>query len=58
MKVWHELHALWHSEQPYTPLVEQPWLRFVSKKVENVNTYKYGLKVSEFFIPLGSQKSQ
>jgi hypothetical protein len=58
MKIWHQLHQEIHKEQPYTPLMELPWLRLVNNRVGNFVPYKSGMEVHEFFIPLGSQKSQ
>lgn len=57
MKVWHQLHQIWHDDQPYTPLVEQPWLRLIDKRIGNVNTYKYGLEISEMFIGGPAEKA-
>ncbi len=50
MKVWHELHALYHEEQPYTFMLEVPWLRFVTKRVGNFQEYRSGLEYHEFWI--------
>jgi peptide/nickel transport system substrate-binding protein len=58
MKVWHQIHTIWHDEQPYTPLTEVPWLRFVSNRTQNMELYPLGMEVEEFFIPMGQQKSQ
>jgi peptide/nickel transport system substrate-binding protein len=56
MKVWHELHSVIHEEQPYTPLMEVPWLRFLDNRVQNMRTYRMGMEIPEFFIPAGAQK--
>lgn len=50
MKQWHRLHAILHDEQPYTFLVERPWLRIVSKRVGNFTEYKNGFQYDELFI--------
>lgn len=48
-KIWHELEALIHEEQPYTFLRESPWARFIRRDVGNVHTYRTGLEPWEFF---------
>jgi peptide/nickel transport system substrate-binding protein len=57
MKVWHALHREIHAEQPYTPLMELPWLRLVSKRIENFVPYKSGMELHEFYIAPGSTRS-
>jgi peptide/nickel transport system substrate-binding protein len=49
MALLHEFHQLVHEEQPYTFMRVSPWLRFVRKEFDNVNTYPKGLEVWEFF---------
>lgn len=49
MEHWHRLHALIHEDQPYTFLVERPWLRFVSNRVGNFNEYRNGFQYDELF---------
>ena len=58
MKVWHELHAVFHEEQPYTFLSESPWLRFVKKRAGNVQEYASGLEYAEFWVGRESQPTQ
>jgi len=55
MKVWHELHRVFHEEQPYTFISESPWLRFTTKRTRNIQEYESGLDLSEFWISTGSQ---
>jgi peptide/nickel transport system substrate-binding protein len=55
MKVWHELHRVFHDEQPYTFLSEMPWLRFTTKRMRNIQEYASGLAPAEFWISTGSQ---
>jgi peptide/nickel transport system substrate-binding protein len=55
MKVWHRLHRVFHEEQPYTFMINIPWLRFVNKRVENVHTYPSGIEQREMFIRVGNQ---
>ncbi len=50
MEVWRRLHRHFHEEQPYTFMLNLTWLRFVNKRVENVNTYPKGLEQREMFI--------
>ncbi len=50
-EVWHRLHRLIHDEQPFTFLYNQPWLYFVSKRIQNVHAYPAGLDRREMFIP-------
>jgi len=33
MQLWHQLHHILHDEQPFTFLVNPPWIRLVSKDV-------------------------
>jgi len=54
-ELWHQLHALLHEEQPYTFLLETPWIRFVSKRIRNVHTYPVGLHRWEMYIPSAMQ---
>lgn len=49
MAIWHELHEVFHEEQPYTFLLNSPWIRFISRDVSNVNTYPIGLDRNEMF---------
>lgn len=55
MEVWHELHRVIHEDQPYTFLTNRPWLRFISRRFENVHPYKMGLEPPEFYIPAQQQ---
>lgn len=50
MKVWHQLHSVFHEQQPYTFLSEIPWLRFTTKRVQNLNEYNKGLVHEEFWL--------
>lgn len=56
MKVWHQLHSVFHEEQPYTFLSEIPWLRFTTERMRNIQEYESGLAPNEFWISTrGSQ---
>ncbi|MBM4111715.1 MAG: ABC transporter substrate-binding protein, partial [Phycisphaerae bacterium] len=49
MLVWRQLEQVIAADQPYTFIRVAPWLRFVSRKYGNVNTYRTGLQPEEFF---------
>lgn len=49
MRVWHRLHRVIHEEQPYTFLLNLPWIRFVDRRLENVHPYPSGLHKEEWF---------
>ncbi|MBL8746133.1 MAG: hypothetical protein JNK58_07235 [Phycisphaerae bacterium] len=53
--LWHRLHRRLHEDQPCTYLLNVPWTRFVSRRIENVNTYPAGLDRREWFIPSSRQ---
>lgn len=56
MAYWHRLHEILHDEQPYTFLVERPWIRFTSGRVGNFSQYKNGFEYDELFaLPGGGQ---
>lgn len=50
MKVWHQLHRVFHEDQPYTFLSESPWLRFTTKRTRNFTEYESGIDPTEFWI--------
>ncbi|MCR9215584.1 MAG: ABC transporter substrate-binding protein [bacterium] len=51
MKIWHELHEVFYEEQPYTFMLNSPWIRFISRDVSNVHTYPIGLDRNEMYFP-------
>jgi len=55
MAVWHELHEVFHEEQPYTFMSELPWLRFTTKRSGNIQEYSSGLEPYEFWVRDGAQ---
>ncbi|MBL0926498.1 MAG: hypothetical protein IBJ11_02455 [Phycisphaerales bacterium] len=57
MKVWHRLHRVIHEDQPYTPIMELPWLRLINRRIHNFQPHKSGMEMHEFFIPRGMQAS-
>ncbi len=50
MQVWRQLHRVFHEEQPYTFLFEQPWLRFTTKRTRNMQEYPAGMEYPELWI--------
>lgn len=54
MQVWHQLHRVFHDEQPYTFMSEMPWLRFTTKRSHNIQEYNSGLLLEEFWVNSGS----
>ena len=58
MKVWHELHNVYHEEQPYTFMNEIPWLRFTTKQSGNIQEYSSGLEYLEFWVGQESLPTQ
>ena len=43
MKYWNKCHQIIHEEQPYTFLVNRKALRFVDKRIQNIEPAKTGL---------------
>ncbi len=50
MEYWHEFHSILHEEQPYTFVLQIPWIRFVNRRVGNVHPYNSGLVINEYFV--------
>ncbi len=50
MKVWHQLQKVIYDDQPYTFMMNPPWIRFISHDLGNVNTYPIGLDKHEIFM--------
>ncbi|MEO1130038.1 MAG: ABC transporter substrate-binding protein [Planctomycetota bacterium] len=49
-KIWFELHRVIHEDQPYTFILNPPWVRFVSREVGNFREYPAGLEKTEMFM--------
>lgn len=49
--LWRRIHRIVHQDQPCTYLLNVPWTRFVSTRIENVHPYPIGLDRREWFIP-------
>jgi peptide/nickel transport system substrate-binding protein len=63
MKIWHEVHRILHEDQPYTFMFNQPSLRFVGGRIQNVGVTKLGLTNNPYypnpvpwFVPKAQQK--
>jgi peptide/nickel transport system substrate-binding protein len=57
LKLWHEVHAILHEDQPYTFLWTQRAVVFVDKRIRNVQRVKLGLNPqTEWFVPMSLQK--
>lgn len=54
-KLWHEFHRITHEDQPYTFLLNIPWIRFVSHRIENVHAYPVSFDRREMYIPADLQ---
>lgn len=54
MKIWHQLHAIIHDEQPYTFMLERPWIRLVRNRVGNFVEYRNGFEYEELFVRSGA----
>lgn len=50
MQVWHKLHSIIHDEQPYTFVIERPWIRLVPNKIGNFVEYRNGFQYDELFV--------
>ncbi len=48
-KIWQQLEAVLHEDQPYTFIRVPPWLRIVNIEIGNVHTYPKWFEHPEFF---------
>lgn len=48
-RIWQEIHAQLHEDQPYTFLLNLPWIRFVSNDVGNFRAYPVGIDKFSMF---------
>jgi peptide/nickel transport system substrate-binding protein len=56
-ELWHKVHAILHEDQPYTFLVDQEELTFMSSRIKNVQQVSVGLNSAyEWFVPKGDHK--
>lgn len=51
--LWWQFLELLHEEQPYTYMRDAPWMRFVNRRIGNVQPYPSGLEPWEFFCGAG-----
>ncbi|MGP1347953.1 MAG: ABC transporter substrate-binding protein [Phycisphaerales bacterium] len=49
-EIWQEIHAILHEDQPYTFLLNLPWIRFVNNRVGNFHPYPVGIDKFEMFL--------
>jgi peptide/nickel transport system substrate-binding protein len=54
MEAWHGFMRVVFEDEPYTWIRAAPWVRAVSRKLENVRPYKTGLEPREWFVKSGS----
>lgn len=50
MKVWHRLQQVIYDDQPYTFILNAPWIRFINRRVGNVHPYPIGIDKQEMFM--------
>ncbi|CAN5687443.1 peptide-binding protein [soil metagenome] len=65
MKMWNQVHRILHEDQPYTFLVNRPYLRLITNRVKNVEKAAVGLNweylnggTIPWFVPLNEQRYQ
>jgi peptide/nickel transport system substrate-binding protein len=57
MALWRQAHAILHEDQPYTFLWFGKTLRFIDRRIQNVQRVKMGLNpLEEWFVPADLQK--
>ena len=56
IKIFHRLHEIFHTEQPYTFLFTRPTFRLIDKRFENIKVYPLGLKYREWYVPKDKQR--
>lgn len=63
MELWHEVHRILHEDQPYTFLHNSKALRFINRRIQNVEESNVGLNyenlnggVLPWYIPEAQQK--
>lgn len=59
MKIWQEVERLLYDDQPYTFLMRRKTLRFIDKRIKNINNSKLGLNFGsmpiENYVPIDEQ---
>ncbi len=60
MKIWQEVERLLYDDQPYTFLMRRKTLRFIDKRIKNINNSKLGLNFGsmpiENYVPIDEQR--
>jgi len=63
MKGWHEVHRILHEDQPYTFISARMELRFINKRVHNIERSKIGLNYEDlnggmipWYVPRSQQR--
>ena len=63
MKLWNKVHRILHEDQPYTFLVNRPYLRVMNNRIRNVEKAAVGLNyeylnggVIPWFVPTSEQR--
>jgi peptide/nickel transport system substrate-binding protein len=55
-ELYHQLHKLFHEEQPYTFLTSRPLFVFIDKRFENVKVHTLGINTLEWYVPKDKQR--
>lgn len=56
-KLWHQVQAVLHEDQPYTFLTNRKAVVYVDKRVKNVQVTKEGMNYAwEYYVPAAQQK--
>jgi peptide/nickel transport system substrate-binding protein len=57
MELWHKVHQILHEDQPYTFLFFRKELRFLDRRIQNIQLTKLGMSaLEEWFVPADKQK--
>lgn len=63
MALWNKVHRILHEDQPYTFIVNRPYLRVMSNRIRNVKTANVGLNweylnggTIPWFVPMNEQR--
>ncbi len=57
-KLYHQMSAIIHEEQPYTFLFALKVRAAVDKRFENINVYRLGIKPREWWVPKAKQRHE
>ncbi|VAW93092.1 ABC transporter, substrate-binding protein (cluster 5, nickel/peptides/opines) [hydrothermal vent metagenome] len=60
MEIWQQVERLLYDDQPYTFLMRRKTLRFIDKRIKNINNSKLGLNFGsmplENYVPINEQR--